>query len=310
MIQQYYENYLTKLGLQKGLSKGLGHFYTMNPAIGMGDFWLYIEEDDFVICQFDLQFHQFISIHYHAPSFLSIGLYHCAAIQRTKDREMVFTKGQQIIGYSGIKQNFSSHFHPNLRARCTSIALQPALAKRIAQQFDVRVSDLHDLFRYFNGAIYAPSVAQFFHQLKHFKPHNSIAKQYYESKICEVVALMLHEKTTVVHPEYNEINEALHYIHANIAQGINLQDIADHCAVSKSTLTTKFKAQTGLSIASYITEKRIILAQQALLHTNHSVAEIADYVGYPNVSSFIKRFKLELGITPLQFRTQNMQLCR
>lgn len=57
-----------------------------------------------------------------------------------------------------------------------------------------------------------------------------------------------------------------------------------------------------MGIGEYIEERRINKAKELLSNTNHSVAEIADKIGYSTPRYFSTRFKIKTGYSPLGYR--------
>ncbi|MNI22760.1 Arabinose operon regulatory protein [compost metagenome] len=85
----------------------------------------------------------------------------------------------------------------------------------------------------------------------------------------------------------------------------SVQKIADHFSLSLSYLSRYFKEQTGRTIMDYLNEIRIDHAKRLLRANDESVKEIVQKVGYYDVSSFIRKFKQSVGVTPGEYRKQN-----
>lgn len=81
----------------------------------------------------------------------------------------------------------------------------------------------------------------------------------------------------------------------------SLQLIADHHHVSNSYLSWFFKQKTGITVLDYTTKLKMELATQ-LLQEDRNLQDIALQVGYVNVSSFIRRFKQTMGMTPGEYK--------
>ena len=58
----------------------------------------------------------------------------------------------------------------------------------------------------------------------------------------------------------------------------------------------------GESFVNYISSRRIQLAKELLQETGKSITQIADEVGYDNISHFTAVFKRTEGITPSAYR--------
>lgn len=81
----------------------------------------------------------------------------------------------------------------------------------------------------------------------------------------------------------------------------SLQFIAENYHVSNSYLSWFFKQKTGTNILDYTTNLKMNLAIE-LLGKNLTLQEISTQVGYINVSSFIRRFKQTMGMTPGEYK--------
>jgi len=91
-----------------------------------------------------------------------------------------------------------------------------------------------------------------------------------------------------------------HYSEADFS----VQKIADHFSLSLSYLSRYFKEQTGRTVMDYLNEIRIDQAKLLLRTNDRSVKEIVQQVGYYDVSSFIRKFKQSVGVTPGEYRKQ------
>ena len=60
--------------------------------------------------------------------------------------------------------------------------------------------------------------------------------------------------------------------------------------------------QTGENLKSYITRLRMEEAKKLLTQTALPLYEIVSRIGYLDVSSFIRKFKKEVGMTPGEYR--------
>ena len=84
---------------------------------------------------------------------------------------------------------------------------------------------------------------------------------------------------------------------------LSVTDIADHMAMSRSTLYYKMNASYGKGVAEVIDEMRMKKAEELLTNTSLSVLEISEKAGYSTPRYFSTRFKsLHDGLTPFRFR--------
>ena len=80
---------------------------------------------------------------------------------------------------------------------------------------------------------------------------------------------------------------------------------AEHFGLTTSNLSHYFKNLTGESISDYVQALRRAEACRLLTQTDCSVQEIGQRIGMLNVSSFIRSFKQQTGMTPGQYRTHH-----
>jgi AraC-like DNA-binding protein len=74
--------------------------------------------------------------------------------------------------------------------------------------------------------------------------------------------------------------------------------------VSTNYLNKLCKEETGQTAGDLIRKQIIIEAQRLLHFTNYSINEIADKLGFENVSYFVTFFKKQIQKTPEQYRKE------
>lgn len=100
----------------------------------------------------------------------------------------------------------------------------------------------------------------------------------------------------------NVLMQALEYIEENIAGEIMMQDLADYCYVSVSSLQKTFKYVFHIPVKEYILRRRFSCAAKDMLATEESILDIALKYGYSNAESFTRGFRKIWGITPSEYR--------
>lgn len=98
------------------------------------------------------------------------------------------------------------------------------------------------------------------------------------------------------------IKDVLSFIHNNYGKKITLQDIADSVFVSKGECCRFFKKSLKMSPYDYLINYRINASMKLLKRTNSSILDIAENVGFNNVSHYIQIFKKKTGLTPHEYR--------
>lgn len=101
------------------------------------------------------------------------------------------------------------------------------------------------------------------------------------------------------------INRALKYIQRNFGKSLTLNEIADFCSFSRSSLCHLFKKHTGVSVHSYIADLRIKCAKELLKISNQSVSAIAVKCGFSDYNYFASCFKKKTGLSPSEYRNRS-----
>ena len=105
---------------------------------------------------------------------------------------------------------------------------------------------------------------------------------------------------------YDRLQEMKAYIEENCFDEIfSLQAMADRFSLTPSNLSHYFKSCAGQGVLEYVQSRRKKEACRLLSQTDEPVQIVGAKVGMPNVSSFIRFFKQQTGITPGQYRKQN-----
>lgn len=98
------------------------------------------------------------------------------------------------------------------------------------------------------------------------------------------------------------VEKAIEFFKKEYAENISLEDVCKHLHISTFYFSRIFKKHTGISPYSYITKIRINHSKELLIRTDLSVGDIAFQVGFENVNTFIRSFKLFTETTPLKYR--------
>ncbi|MBR5156837.1 MAG: AraC family transcriptional regulator [Clostridia bacterium] len=104
-------------------------------------------------------------------------------------------------------------------------------------------------------------------------------------------------------PQKHALSDVISYINNNFTNDITVDSIAQHFFLSKSQLSHSFSKSMGISLKSYIAQKRIIYAKE-LMNTSKKLTEIAFESGFNDYSVFYKAFYRALGVTPSEYRNK------
>ncbi len=98
------------------------------------------------------------------------------------------------------------------------------------------------------------------------------------------------------------IANCLDYIYDHLHTRITVQELADNLNLNPSYLSRLFKKEVGTSISDYILSKKIETAQNMLIYSTYSPAQIATTLAFPSQSYFTEVFHKRCGLTPVKYR--------
>lgn len=97
--------------------------------------------------------------------------------------------------------------------------------------------------------------------------------------------------------------EAMDYIGEHYADpGIGVASIAAHLGISEGHLSHTFKKETDYTLLNYLTRYRIRKAMELLREGRLKVYEVAERVGYRDITHFSSTFKKVTGISPSEYQ--------
>ncbi len=92
------------------------------------------------------------------------------------------------------------------------------------------------------------------------------------------------------------------YIQHHLSEAITTEDIAEYLFISRSRLSTKFKAEAGVNLTDFIMQEKIEEAKRLLRYSDKTSLVISSYLGFASQSHFSKVFKKFTGKTPNEYR--------
>jgi YesN/AraC family two-component response regulator len=96
------------------------------------------------------------------------------------------------------------------------------------------------------------------------------------------------------------------YIKDNLSENLKLEETASYFHLSGRHLSRLFQHEYGQSFKAYIQSERIKQAKQLLQNTDLSIQEVSERVGIPSIHYFSTFFKKLNGVSPNQFRKENV----
>lgn len=140
------------------------------------------------------------------------------------------------------------------------------------------------------------------------KLYHSIRKESCNTLVALVASQYLAQsKSTNNYSRYEVITKAFKSaLNHNFSVIKRPSEYAKRLNISTSYLNECVKITTGHSVSYHIQQRVILEAERLLYHSDKSVKEIAGEVGYDDYSYFIRLFTKIIGMTPLAFRSKNL----
>lgn len=104
------------------------------------------------------------------------------------------------------------------------------------------------------------------------------------------------------------VTKSLRYIHDHIGDKITIDDLSEHCNVSRRTITQHFADHYHMTVAEYIMNIRMKEACFLLTHSFYSISEISNQLAFSSQSHFTTAFRKVHHCTPLQYRNKTSKL--
>ena len=101
------------------------------------------------------------------------------------------------------------------------------------------------------------------------------------------------------------LHRSVQYIHANYAQHLTLESMAQMVYLSPTYFGRIFKEGTGESFSAYLTRVRIERSKELLRYHTIRLTDIAQLVGFEEQSYFSRVFKRMVGMSPRRYREEH-----
>lgn len=107
---------------------------------------------------------------------------------------------------------------------------------------------------------------------------------------------------SIMDTNYDKLKVILEYLQTHYTEPITVQQAADMCGFSASHFMKLFRELTGISFTQYVKCLRLDAAAEQLRSTAKRVSEIAEMVGFRNLSYFSRAFEEQYCLTPSAYR--------
>jgi AraC family transcriptional regulator len=107
-----------------------------------------------------------------------------------------------------------------------------------------------------------------------------------------------------------QARRTLAYIEANLASKMDIDDLANVVALSRSHFSRAFKRSLGFSPMEYVVVRRVERVKAIISGTREPLAEVALACGFADQAHLNRRFRDMVGVSPGRWRRSNAPLTR
>jgi AraC-like DNA-binding protein len=217
---------------------------------------------------------------------------------------------------SGISPSYVEKYRGGERLTIINIEIEPNYLNAFLQADPQYGADVHSFLlkgEDWKAAVYptvTPQMRSLAQQMWN-APYRGAAKRLYlQAKVFELLALHLDliagqpyqaPSLSGLKPEtIAGLHQAKEILTQQFANPPSLLELAQQVGVSDRTLQRGFQALFNTTITGYLKQRRLEQAERLLRQGKHTVAEIANLVGYGHLGHFATAFKGQFGITPSQ----------
>ena len=117
-----------------------------------------------------------------------------------------------------------------------------------------------------------------------------------------------YDRSLVPRTQVEIVKAVSDYITKNLNGKITLKELTLRFGISDTYLQNAFRAVYGMPVISFIRTQKMQSAAQVLIHTTHTIEEIAEEFGYENESKFSAAFKKIMGDSPGVYRKEHSKV--
>lgn len=285
------------------IKNGTGYIYQINPAPGV-----FISMCDWIT-------YKKIEYHYQVnQAFTEIYLLESGNISLVINGKKTLSIPQGVNVYINNISQGRICYEPNIPVKCICILLFDDFIKNnIGNKFIDNYINFEKTFSSKSINYNTPEINLLFLQIKQKLLYREKSRLYYESKIGELLSMIMsnftkeEERLKNIHKNFS-LNELKRLELVKLAIDQNLTDppeITQLCkiaAMGKTKLRETFKLFFNITIGGYIRQSRMRHSLILMSNSQLSIQKIAASLGYSSTSKFSIYFKKNYGHSPSEYR--------
>ena len=153
-------------------------------------------------------------------------------------------------------------------------------------------------------AVRSFAITQHYMSLANETSNEEVAHYLMLPMMLELTKAVREEGETRMHPLSHQ---AMNYVRSHLTNQLDGESVAGELGVSRKTLCTRFKNETGETFAAYVRRLRVERARRLLDTTDYDIAQIAYRTGFSSQSHLQTAFKHATGLTPREWRMREIR---
>ena len=137
---------------------------------------------------------------------------------------------------------------------------------------------------------------------------DTLRRGYLLALFSELLSLMSIIKLSV--SDCGALRSIVAFCDKNYSENLSLSLLEEKLHLNKYYISHLFSEKLGLRFNDYINSLRISEACRYLVHTDHSITEISEIVGFNTLRTFNRAFMKQLGSSPSEYRKKDLSASR
>lgn len=101
---------------------------------------------------------------------------------------------------------------------------------------------------------------------------------------------------------YRRLRRVREHLERNISSALTVTQAARIAGLSPGYFSTYFRVKIGMRFGDWLRLVRVERAKEVLRAGDYSISDVAVRVGYRELRTFERAFKLQTGMTPIEYR--------
>ncbi len=290
-----------------------GQYYKLDPQKGSGYYWVYAHENLFSFAVHDFVFYEDFFLDCSLPEHLILTYFESVSGERLGPYKRL-TAGY-MEGCLINQEGYRAFIHRNIPIRSIGLEIMPEYYERyLKEKYPEEYTNPQSAFLSIDGTIDFPELVFLLHQVKNYRGEGMAAKLFYEGKAAEAISLIV-ERSKRLRPtnphlpeeDLKRLETVTAYINDHFAFDLRLEQLSKIACMGTTKLKSTFKQVQHCTITQYIQHRRMGQAEHLLSHTDLTMGQISQIIGYHSPSRFSKLFCKSTGLPPHAYRKLSLK---